>query len=386
MPLPMVIFRPTLASEAEPVLDLIARAFPRDWALRPDVRAAVVAEPDYGPPHGAVGVASDDTLVAHAVAKEAVMSLGPVTLPVVRVGTVCVDPRHRRQGLGQRVVEAAVWQMPEGLPVVLDPAAEPEVVRFYERQGFVAVQRSLTVATIARDRLPAPGAARPAELADLPALARLYEQHYGPQPGSFDRTEAWWRARLAGRPMLWAKQLPRLWVAPAEGRVVAYLFEMPGAPEEVWEWAAEPGAGAAALGLLAAVEATGPTLRLDFRPDDPLAAALAPLAPVLSDESTRQMMVRAGSPDRLAGPLGALWASRGARLEPTAGGAILRVGEASLSADWTHLLALAWDGRPLDDWLAAERVTLSAPDEAARRALEAVVPVRAAARRQADAY
>ncbi len=367
----------------------MAQGFDTPWPRDPKVWRPLPKDPDYALDRAVVAYDDDGRLLGHATAKETTVSLGEVQLPVGRLGTVCTHPRHRRQGLGRAIVEAAARRVAEAGAVILNPAHDDYVQRFYESMAFVPAMRSTPVKQVlTRDVTRRIGpAVRLAEPADVPDLERLYALHYLPQPGSLGRTRAWWEARVAERAMLWSQVTPQVWVADGARRPVAYLIEAPGSQIRVWEWAAEPGAEDAAAELLA--EAAGrsePALQVAITPHDPLAGWLDQHGAEEVGEPPRPVMIRAGSPAVLQPILAALLAARGAVLEELGPLAQVRVDGARLTCDWSHLLALAYDGRTLRRWRVAGRVTVHGQRKGTVAALQEVLPERAAGRRLTDAY
>jgi len=385
----MITIRTPSPADRPAILDLVALAFDTPWPREAQVLAAIADDPDYAPEQAVVAYDDDGRLVGHATAKITTVSLGEVQLVVGRLGTVCTHPELRRQGLGRAIVEAAARRVEQAGAVILNPAHDAYVQRFYESMAFVPAMRSTPIreldpSTVTRRVGPA---VRLAEPADVPALERLYQQHYGPQPGSLGRTTAWWQARVAQRAMLWSQVTPRVWVADGAAGPVAYLMEAPDWHLQVWEWAAEPGCDDAAGELLAEVaQRCDETLQVAITAQDPLSPLLDDYGGTEVGEPPRPVMLRAAETALLLPVLQELLALRGAVTESLGPLVQVRVDGARLTCDWSHLLGLAYDGRSLPNWLDEGRVTLNTRSEAAVQALQAVLPARAAGRRLTDAY
>ena len=385
----MISIRPPRAAERPAIPDLVATAFATDWPRDEGVREAVLDDPDYDLAHAVVAVDEDGKLVGHAAAKPSEVSLGEVRLPVGRLGTVCIHPDYRRRGLGKRLVSAAADLVADRGAVILNPAHDDYVQVFYEQLGFVPAMR--TVAAKRLDAIGVNGATdaifRDAEPGDVEALARLYETHYLNQPGNLSRTVQWWQARVARRKMLWSQVTPVVQVAERDGRVVAYLVEAPNWALRVWEWAVEPGHEDAALALLrlVAVRCAG-AVQVAVGPEDPLASLLAQHGAADAGEPPRPVMVRAAEVGVLEPVMADLLGRRGASLSHCDGLVRVHADGARLTCDWSHLLALAYDGRILEGWVAEGRVSAGPTVERALDVFAAVIPARAAGRRLTDAY
>jgi predicted N-acetyltransferase YhbS len=376
-------YRHPTAAEREAIWDLIADSFPNPRARQPEVRASLSADPDYAPDRTIVAADEQGRIVGHAACQATELSLGGARLPVARLGTVCTAADARRQGLGARLVEAAAALAPQAAAVVLDPAPHRYVEVFYEGLGFVAARRSRPLREVMAGRLPAVAAAgRLAAADDVPALAAIYEAHYGHQIGCLKRTAAWWRRRVRREALLWSDLRPEIRVAERDGAPVAYIVSTDDDGLRVWEWAgAEPEAWA-----LLADEArrAGPRFSILITPRDPLWPALERIDPADVAPEPTAFMVRARPGRRLTEVLTTVLAAGGATLAPDRDEAILRLGAARLTTDWHRLLALVYDGRVLEEWVRQRHARIE-PNQAAADFAE-LLPPRQAGRRLTDAF
>ncbi len=383
----MIVYRQPTPAERVAALDLIAVAFRHEQLADPALREAVLSEPEMAAERTVVAVGPGGRLLGHLVIKETAIALAGRWLPVGRLGTVCVHPTARRLGVGRRLVELAGNRCRHLAAMILNPAEDAYVLAFYESLGYVAASR---VRGQLKLRPPAPGPGpgwvREADPADGPALADLYDAHFGAQPGTNRREEAWWRRRLAGAPLLWAPQPPRFTVIEQAGEVLAYAVTVPGEPPQVWEWAARPGAEREAVSLLSAAANGASEVLVHTAPHDPLAPALAALGAAEATPEPMAVMLRVADEAAVTAFLADLVGSAGATLTPVASGARVTAGEVTLTGSWSHLLALAYDGRTLPAWVAAGRLRLSPDTAAARDAVATVFPPRIASRRPTDAF
>jgi predicted N-acetyltransferase YhbS len=384
-----MVFRHPAVSEREAILDLIAAAFPNPRARQRAVRDAVASDPDYEDARTIVCAAAG-RLVGHVACCATDLALGGAWLPVARLGTVCTLPEARRRGIGRRLVMAAAALEPRAGAVILDPAPEPYVRRFYETLGFVAAPRCRPMRRLAAEQLPtgaARGAVRDAVAADVPRLAALYEQHYGPQPGHVRRRAAWWESRVARRPLLWSELLPTVRVLERDGQPVAYVVASDDDDLRIWECVGS----AEDAGALVADEArrAGPRFNAHVTRHDSLWPAVLGWSNGDAPAQATSLMVRVQSVPAAQAALAAQLAPYGASVARAAltwhndRGVIGRAG-ATLTAKWSHLLALALDGRCLEEWVSAGSVTIQ--PASALAAMVDLFPVREAGRRLTDAY
>lgn len=382
----MIAFRHPTDAERVAALDLIAAAFPNERAREPEVRAAVLSEPDYGADRSVVAVV-DGQVAGYLACQESAVSLGGRWLPVAILGTVCVGREWRRTGLGRELVTRGAALATAAGATFLSPAPESYVLRFYESQGFVGAVRSRSLLELSSARsygLAGEVVVRDAAPGDEAALAALYAAHYGPQTGTHRRTLDWWRRRLAGVPLLWTVCVPHWRVALRDGAIVAYSVSGDDDAQRIWEWAAEPGAEAEALALLAAeARDAGPRFAVCVSRHDPLWPALRPLLPLDCTPPRGPVMVRCERPEVLGPPLAAVLADRDAELvpgdRPTVECALGR-----LTTAWSRLLALVFDGRDLEKQVSAGLVELT--PAATPAAWQRVLPVRESTRRITDAF
>ncbi len=370
------------------VMDLIVAAFEHDWAAVPAVREAVRSDPDYRPSRRLVAEDAAGRLVGHIAVKETAVSLGGVWLPAARLGAVCTAPDTRRTGLGRKLVAWAAEQLPEAGAVILNPAPEPYVRAFYERLGFVAAVRTSAAWRVHARRLRAGRhqvTLRAGSDSDAAALDAIYERHYGPQPGSLRRSATWWRRRLAGLPLLWSRPVPSVRVAEEGGQPVAYLLGPEDDDRRVWEWACRPGREDAARALMGEVDGGDGSFQVMIAPPDPLFGLLRAARGRDETPASVAVMVRAAERRVLVTALAELLSPRGGELAGDDQTAELRRGPVRLVCDWSRLLALCYDGRPLAEWAAAGLVRVEPGAQGPRQVAE-LLPTRVAGRRHTDAY
>lgn len=172
------------------------------------------------------------------------LRLGPGRLRTCCLGAVVTHPDQRRQGVATALMQdAVVYAVQQGYSLLLLNG----IPNFYQRFGF---SRVLDIAWITLNRQevlaepPSPYQVRPATMVDAQALLDLYERHFGPYVGSFERTLDWQLHQLRG---LFPQRLPWLAVSPA-GRVEGYLhFWWHPDPSFAHEAVAEDWAAAVAL-------------------------------------------------------------------------------------------------------------------------------------------
>jgi GNAT superfamily N-acetyltransferase len=111
--------------------------------------------------------------VAHAAACDVVVDLPNGSVRAAIVGAVATDPSARRQGLGRRVIEALVEDLRKrdiALAILW-----ADVPAFYEKLGFVLAGReTVFICPKGSGHGLRRTAARPASLADLPAIKDLH--------------------------------------------------------------------------------------------------------------------------------------------------------------------------------------------------------------------
>lgn len=382
--MPQFAYRHPLPNEREAIWDLVAEAFDLDRLRAPELRRHLTDEPCYADGRTVVAADQGGQLVGHLAAAEWEVSLGPVWLPIGRLGTVCVAPRARRLGVGRELVRRAGELLADRAAVFLNPAHDAYVIRFYEELGFVAAQRSVSYLTIDTGRLPEPRGCRlraPGP-SDARALDALYREHYGRRPGTLDHTDEWWQRRIGGRPLLWAAGPIELRLAERHGPPLAYLMSWHDDVPQVLDWAGEP---EAALALLAAWAAGhGDRVGLHVAADDPLRPLLEPFDPRDESPAPRPLMVKAHNLDRLEPVLAELLASRGASLAAHGDLAEVRLGAVRLRCAWSRLLALCYDGGALAEWANSGWVEITPATEALT--MQRALPARRATRRPADGF
>ncbi|MCC7491631.1 MAG: GNAT family N-acetyltransferase [Fimbriimonadaceae bacterium] len=384
----MMLYRRRRPDETAAVLDLVAHVFDDNpFARDSQVRADVAVEPDFGPASSLVAVDTLGRLRGHLAHKPLGVTLAGKRLPVGRFGSVCVHPDERRRGIGARLLQLAELACGEVAAYILNPAQDAYVQRFYEAQGYVAASRTrsqVQLDPVRLSALPAPPT-RAATAADQAALEQLYERHYGPQAGSVRRAASWWQARLAGRRLLWSPPL-RWEVCDGPQGPLAYAVRCDGDQQQVWEWAAAPAAPEAALAVLAGITWNAPDPVLHIAPDDPLWALAAPLVTADITPPPDPVMLKAARLELLRPLLQGILHAAGAELDGDAAGATVRGEGVVLRLSWSHLLALVYDGRPLERWVAAGLVGCQPAGSAALAVAAGWLPLRASTRRATDAW
>ncbi len=124
-------------------------------------------------------------------------------IPTAGVTSVCVHPDFRDQGIGRRLMEAAlerVWRRRDALSVLFARRASDG---FYPKFGYVGVGCHPQLSIEPRDvnavktRAPHVRCTRGPLRAQLPRYASLYNEAYGQVTLAFHRDTAWWRAFMA---------------------------------------------------------------------------------------------------------------------------------------------------------------------------------------------
>lgn len=366
--------------EREAVWDLVGEVFGQARLARRTVRDALADEPFYRDEQTLVAV-GPRAICGHLAFYRCELSLGEVSLPVGRIGSVAVAAPARRRGVGTRLVQAAHEVLGDVAAICLDPAHDAYVRQFYEQLGYVAARRCIGYQTVDASLLPPPTVVvRPATAADVAALDRLYRATYGRRAGTFSRGDEWWRRRCERQPLLWVKDGLEVQVAD-DGAVVGYAMSWYDGLHQVLDLACEPGRDDAAAALLRHRAGGAPQLGIHVADDEAAWPWLSRLAPVDESPPPCTMMLRVVSSVRLVGPLRALLASRGAELQCD-DEAVLSVEGGGLRCGWSRFLALCLDGAPLGEWAAGGQVAV----EGELAAVQAVLPPRRATRRPADGF
>lgn len=366
--------------EREAVWDLVGEVFGQARLARRTVRDALADEPFYRDEQTLVA-AGHGGISGHLAFYRCELSLGEVSLPVGRIGSVAVSAAKRRRGIGARLMQAAHEALSDVAAICLDPAHDAYVRQFYEQLGYVASRRSIGYQTVDAALLPeASIAVRRATAADASALDRLYLATYGGRAGTFSRSDEWWRRRCERHPLLWVKDGLEVHVAD-DGAVVGYAMSWYDGLHQVLDLACEPGREDAAGALLRQRAGGAPQLGIHIAEDEAAWPWLSRLAPVDESPPPCTMMVRVVNSVRLVGPLRALLASRGAELQCD-DEAVLSLPGAGLRCGWSRFLALCLDRTPLAEWATGGQVAVDGD----RAAVQAVLPARPATRRPADGF
>mgnify|MGYP000925830507 CR=1 FL=1 len=369
--------------ERELALDLIADAFGNLRARRPAVREAVLADPDYAAATSLVATTHDGQVIGHLATKRSAIALDGEWLEVVRFGSVCASPAHRRQGVGAALVEAAAALYPEVAAIILNPAADEYVRLFYRSLGFGDARRTIGRQQLRASDVPQaePLLVRAARPGEAPRLDALYREHYGQRNGTKRRTLAWWDRRIAVEPLLWAEMTPRILVADRAEQALAYAVVTDDDEHRVWELAGQRSAAAALLWHEAGRLAERFTVATDA--EDPLWPVVAACRPLDTSPEPSVVMVRAQHINALRATLSTIMTRRGAVLDGDEATADVRVGERRLACHWTELLCLIYDGGVLAERIAAGAVEVKHGDPTE---WQPIFPARSATRRMTDAF
>ncbi len=161
------------------------------------------------------------TLLGGYHIQERLLRIGKASLPTVCIGSVVADPAFRLQGVATALMQDAIAyaQRRRQALLLLDGIA-----RFYHRFGYVDMfdmteQRISRATTWAQ--APSPYAVRPTTPDDAATLLALYQRHYGPYAGSFERALAQEQHQLAGRMQT---NNPPLLALNADGQPSGYLI------------------------------------------------------------------------------------------------------------------------------------------------------------------
>lgn len=135
-------------------------------------------------------------LVSCLLIQDFPLRYGRAFVHVAGIGAVCTHEHHRRRGYATALLkDSLAYAAEQGAAIALLNATFP---RFYERFGFSPVwpHYSLQASSALAAALPQPDNLRLATAQDLPAMAQLYEKHWGGRV-CFERSPALWRWRMA---------------------------------------------------------------------------------------------------------------------------------------------------------------------------------------------
>jgi len=142
-------------------------------------------------------------------------------VPVTGVGSVAVSPEHRRRGIGESLMRAALREMrTRGTPF---SALYPFRASWYRRLGWGMGELVHQFAVAAAD-LPASDEARRVRRLlppDRQRVQALYARAITTGHFALERTEAWWQRRLWNYPGEWLVYEPR------RGAIEGYLYYEP---------------------------------------------------------------------------------------------------------------------------------------------------------------
>jgi predicted acetyltransferase len=142
-------------------------------------------------------------------------------IPVTGVGSVAVSPEHRRRGIGDALMRAALREMRAG--GVPFSALYPFRASWYRRLGWGMSELVHQFAVAAAD-LPDSDEARRVRRLMTPDRARvqaIYAHAITTGHFALERSEAWWEQRLWGYPGEWLVYEPR------RGVIEGYLYYEP---------------------------------------------------------------------------------------------------------------------------------------------------------------
>lgn len=137
--------------------------------------------------HHLRGAFRDGEYLGGYILEERWLRIGAARLRTGCIGGVVVHPEHRRQGVAGALMRdaLAVARAGEYQLLLLHGLAD-----FYDPFGYVDIFDATEHAIDLAEILAQPASAyrvRPATVADATVLLDLYQRHYGPHPGSFER-------------------------------------------------------------------------------------------------------------------------------------------------------------------------------------------------------
>ena len=200
--LPIVVRPFETADERESFYLAASRAFNPDVSEAERIsnvagrRQRAESAPDYDPTLMR-GAFRGDTFLGGYRIQERRLQVGAARLLTCCIGAVVTHPDARLQGVATALMRDAVAfaRSRRNALLLLDGIAH-----FYHRFGYIDVF-DLTDHTISRSLVlaqpPSPVEVRLATLDDAPAMLALYQRHYGPYIGSFERTVTEYRYLLS---------------------------------------------------------------------------------------------------------------------------------------------------------------------------------------------
>jgi len=191
---PALRYRPARRTDVDTLADL---------ALRTYRMSSLEARRDFYTEHPRFSIRDvrvgelDGEIVASLVLYPLQAWVRGAKLPVVGVGSVAVSPEHRRRGIGEALVRAALREMRQrGDPLSMLYAFRGD---FYQKFGWGLIERT-TMLSVPPSALPASDEARRVRrlrVPDRPLVQGVYDQH-AQQRGHFAlaRRPEWWEKRL----------------------------------------------------------------------------------------------------------------------------------------------------------------------------------------------
>jgi predicted acetyltransferase len=140
-------------------------------------------------------------------------------LPVAGVGSVAVSPEHRRRGVGEALMRAALRELRQNGRAL--SALYAFRGSYYRKLGYGVIETVLALA-VAPGNLPADDGARQVRrlmLPDRPAVEALYDRVAGQGHFSLTRTSDWWEKRLWTYPGDWV-----VYEGRRRGQIEGYLY------------------------------------------------------------------------------------------------------------------------------------------------------------------
>jgi predicted acetyltransferase len=193
---PALRYRPARRTDIETLVDLSLRAYRVSSA---EARREFFSDhPRFGLRDVRVGELDGETVAALVLYPLAAWVRG-TKLPVTGIGSVAVSPEHRRRGIADALVRAALREMRQRGDVLSMLYAFR--ADFYRRYGWGLVEMP-TMLSVPPAMLPASDEARRVRrlrLPDRPLVQDLYERH-ARERGHFAlaRRPEWWERRLWG--------------------------------------------------------------------------------------------------------------------------------------------------------------------------------------------
>ncbi len=214
--LPALRYRTARRTDVETLAELGTRAYRvRSVEQRRDF---YTDHPRFGPRDVRVGEL-DGQIVASLVLYPLAAYVRGQRVPLVGVGSVAVSPEHRRRGVGETLMRAALREMRQ------DGRALSALYAFrgsyYRRLGYGVIEVAHELA-IAPSNLPAHDEARRVRrlmLPDRPAVEALYERVAAQGHFALARRPEWWSRRLWTYPGDWV-----VYEGKRRGQIEGYLY------------------------------------------------------------------------------------------------------------------------------------------------------------------